>query len=414
MRKLLDRIQKTIEDFVEQRDDLVLVFSCSDEDAPLLLKIVQDVEQANSTDAFLLFADEFVEPEAYVSLAIDRLREQLQIANDWLAEQGRSPLPATPETLDDVRLSPIQRLGQAMTYARNLVPKEGGHRLIWAMFPQRIQDREAYAKLMSAFAPRQGLRPGMQRLRIIFRDQCGTEELSPELVNAPRFRFSNVDISPDALQQALREEVEDEELPDERRMSALLQYTLIDSAHGRRQEALTHLKLLLGYYQHTDNDVLHALVLAAIADIFYREKDIEKAIHWYECAVPVAIKSKSPVVFHSAVSNLADIAFERQEYERGEKLYDAADQLAGKMLYAEGMARARERRGLCQEHQHAYDRAVESWEDAAGVSRTTGMGARLKANLEHLSRGYRRLGMEDRLKPVLEELTTLDNQEASV
>jgi hypothetical protein len=73
------------------------------------------------------------------------------------------------------------------------------------------------------------------------------------------------------------------------------------------------------------------------------------------------------------------------------------------------MVRAREQRGLCQEHQHAYDRAVKSWRAAADVSRTTGMMDHLKANLEHLCRGYQELKLADEFAAARTELNEVEN-----
>ena len=97
MRKLIEKIQNGLENFIEQRDNLVMIVSCDDNDAPLVLKIVSDLEQADATDVYLLFADDFVAPDPYVSVTIERLREQHKIANEWLVEQGRKPLPPIPK-----------------------------------------------------------------------------------------------------------------------------------------------------------------------------------------------------------------------------------------------------------------------------------------------------------------------------
>jgi tetratricopeptide (TPR) repeat protein len=407
MRTLIDRIQASIAHFVEQRDDLVMIMACSDNDAPLVLKIVQDVEKASGSDVFLLFADDFVATGPYVAVAIERLRQQHKLVNEWLTAQGRDLFPPLPEPLDSAQFSPIQRLGQAMMYARSLLPHDGDHRLIWAMLPPTIHDRQAYLDLVSAFAAWRGVRPGMQGLRIIFRDETDTAGFMPALARAPRVRITSVDMGPAAIQSALQEEANDATLPQERRMAALLQQALLDSAHGRTQQALAQFRVLLGYYQHTQTAALQALVLNAIGDIFHRTNDCTNACYWYECAVPLAVKSESPVLLHTAVSNLADIAFKCAAYGLAEQLYDAADQLAGKMLYAEGMVHARERCGLSREYQHAYERAVQSWEAAANVSRTTGLLPQLKANLQHLARSYQRLGMVDKRAAVEAELRQL-------
>jgi tetratricopeptide (TPR) repeat protein len=413
MRKLIERIQATIAAFVEQRDDLLMIVGCSDNDAPMFLKIVEDVEQATGTDGFLLFADDFRDPEPYVSVAVERLREQHKIACDWLAEQEKAPLPPLPALLDDHEVPPAERLRSAMAYSRSLLPRDGDHRMVWAMVPQAIHDRRRYLDLVGELIPREGIQPWMRGLRLVFRDEPDTVAAAPEFEGAPRLRFEEVDMGPDAIQAALVEEVEDEQLRDEERMQALLQNALVDSAHGRFDDAFVQFDVLLSHYQETENHVGQALVLNAMGDIYLRRKELEQANHHYECAVPEAIEAESAVILHSSVRNLADIAFEVRQYERAQELYDGADQLAAKLLYAEGKAQALERKGLCQEARGAMQDAVATWEQAAEFTRNLELNQVLATNLEHLARGYGRLGSRAQLQQVTQELRSLERSERS-
>lgn len=407
MRKLIDRIRADIVDFLEQRCDQLLIVSCSDTDAPIVLKIVQEVDQADASDAFLLFADDFVATSAYVSVVTERLREQVRTADGWLVEQGRDPFPPLPEAVSGQLMTPMQRLVQVMTYAVSLLPQHGGHRLLWAMVPTSIGNRQDYLDLVSAFLVRSVVDPGPPGLRILFRDQPGTAAALPRLAGGIRPRIIDVDLGPAALRNALKEEVADATLPTEQRAAAALQRALLDAAHGHTRKALKQLRGLLGHYQRNNEAALQALVLNGIGDIFLRDGNLDQACHWYECAVPLAVKAESPVLLHTAVRNLADIARDRRELARAEQLYDAADKLAGKLLYIEGLAYAREQRGLVQEQQRAFDRAAQSWEAAAGICRTASMTPQLRINLAHLARGYRnqgKLGDVDRVELELRQL----------
>ena len=404
MLKLIEELQAKLTSFVEQRDDFLLIVSCSDADTAMVLKILQDVEQANSTDLFVLFSDAFESQEQFAAIVIERFAEQHKIACDALVEDGSEPWPPIPESARDIELSPERRLGLVMMYARSLIPREGGHRVIWAMCPTAIADRSAYLDLVNDFAPHQGIRPGMQGLRLVFRDEPDTGDFFPPLASAPRVQMHPVDMGPEALQQALREEVEDEELPDERRMTALLQNAIIDAAHGRKEDAFAQFHVLLGHYQHTKNAPMQALVINAFGDIHHRDNDLEQARHCYECAVPPAIESKSAVILQMVTKNLADVAFTTKAYEDAEQLYAHTAELSGKMLHTEGRAEALERRGLCQEQLGDLEAAVDSWEQAAAFTRNLGIEERLHANLEHLERGYGVLQRTDQLEAVRTEL----------
>ena len=408
MRKLVERVRTTVEEFVEQRDDLMMMVSCSDADAPILLKLIEDVEQSVASDVFLFFADDFDEPTSYVAQIVERLREQHKSASEAFVKAGREPLPSFPEWSADDEVAPADRLIEMVSFARSLLPDDGGHRLIWTMFPQKISDGKAYLQLISAFATPRTAAPEIRGVRVIARDVIDAQPLSFDLARSNRVQFTAFDMGPEAIQDALKEETEDDALPDEQRMAALLQNALIDLAHGRNGDALPQLDVLAGYYQSTENHCLYALTLNSIGDMHSRNGDMDQACHWYECAVPPAVKSTSAVMLHTVVKNLADLAYDGKQYERAEQLYDYVDQLAGKMLYVEGMVNARERRGLCNEQLQSHDEAVQNWEAAAQLSRNVELPDGLRRNLEHLSRGYRELHMQDKLASVHQELREIE------
>lgn len=78
-----------------------------------------------------------------------------------------------------------------------------------------------------------------------------------------------------------------------------------------------------------------------------------------------------------------------------------------------GLVYAREQRGISQERQRAFHRAVQSWEAAAGICRTAGMTPQLRTNLGHLLRGYRAQGRLADVDRVESELRQLKAEERS-
>jgi tetratricopeptide (TPR) repeat protein len=411
MRRLLARLHAQIEGFIEQRDDLILIAACSADDLPLAMKVVGDVEQASASDVFLLFTDPFVQPGPFVSVAVERLREQHRMACEALAEEGRDPLPPPPASLSDATRPPADRLRAAMDFARSLLPRGGGHRLVWAMFPQEIRDRRSYTGLISSFVPREGVSPWMRGLRLIFRDEADAAQHAPEWAKAPRVRVARMDLGPDAIAASLDEDVNDEGLPAEQRMQSLLSRACLDAAHGRTDAAVTKYTILLGYYQQTRNLTMQAFVLNGLGDIHRRKGDLDRAQHWYECAATPAAESKAPPVLATVARNLGDLAYQRKRYGEAEQYYDGCDKLAAHMLDPEGKARALEWRGLSQYEQGTIDRAIASWEAAAQLCRNVELPTFLKANLEHLRRTYRQRQMRDKLAAVEAELRDLARPE---
>jgi tetratricopeptide (TPR) repeat protein len=411
--KLFEKIQKQIEDFIEQRDDFIMLVPSSENDAPLVLKALQDIEQATATDVFLLFTDNFIELAPFVSVTIERLKTEHQMACQYLAEKGRDPLSPVPQTLFDESRPPIDRLIEAISFARSLVPREGGHRLVWAMFPLKITDRRAYLELVSSLVPWKSIKPWMAGVRLIFRDEVDSESYNSTLAKGPRVRLAKVDYGPNTIEESLKEEVEDEELPDAQRMQSLLALACQDYAYNRTDDAIAKFNLLLGYYQKTENHTMQAFVINAFGDIYHRSGDLEKAHHWYECAVPPSVESKSPVIMATIGRNLGEISYKKQKYQEAEQYFDGVEKLASHMLDPESKASALEWRGLSQEKQGAYDRAIESWETAALLCRNTDLPTFLKMNLEHLERVYSQLRMREKLMLVQDELKNLKQKGGS-
>jgi tetratricopeptide (TPR) repeat protein len=403
MRRLFDALQRSLEDFVEQRDDLMLVAACGDDDVALVLKVLQDMEQANPYDVFLFFSDDFVAPGPYVSVLVERLREYHRIACEGLAQEGKDPLPPLPDHLADETRAPRDRLGDAMVYARSLTPSEGGHRLVWVLFPQHIADRPAYLDLLRAFVPRRGPRPWMAGLRLVCRDLPHPPRAFIDREPVPRVRFQAVDLGQDALAEAMAEDVEDESLPMDARMQSLLSLALLDAAFDRYQPAVEKYRVLLGHYQGTDDQAMQAFVMNGIGEMYRKAGQQEQARHWLECAVGAVAKADAPVVFYAIVRNLGELSHQEGRHGEAEQWFDHAEKLAGHLLDPEGKARSLNARGLAQEAQGAPDRALESYTAAATLARSIHLPGLLTESLDHQVRVLRAVGPADRLAEVERE-----------
>jgi len=411
MRKLFKALESELEEFVNQRDDLVMIASANDNDAPILLKLLRDIEQKQGTDVFLLFADDFVQPGAYVSVIAERLREEHRMACEALKEDGKPPLRAMPDDIFNAALPPLDRLWKAICFARSLIPGEGGHRLVWVACPQKIADRREYLRLVTCFVPRGMIQPWMRGVRLVFRDQPDSLDFAPGLARAPRTRVLPVDLGPAAMEKSMRDDVEDDGLPLEDRMQSLAMLASLDSAHGRTDDAIAKYKVLLGHYQSTNNQPMQAFVLNAFGDMFQRKGELDRAQYWYECAVPPVVESKDPVLMAAVVKNLGEVSYKRQQFSDAEQYFDGLDRLAAHNLDPETKVQAIEWKGLSQEKQGRVREAVASWDGAATLCRSIGLPPLLKKILEHQERGYRALGERDRARAVRAEIDASDREE---
>jgi tetratricopeptide (TPR) repeat protein len=407
MRRLFEQVRQQVDAFVEQRDDLLLLVACGREDAGFVLQALRDAEQANPSDVFLLFSDGFVEASAFVSVTVERLKDEVRTACLALAEEGREPLPPPPEGLADPHRPPAVRLAEAIGYAGSLLPPGGGHRLVWGMFPQEVADWPAYLQLVSTLVPREEVAPWLRGTRLLLRSTPDAGGLAPQLVNGPRVRTMTVQLGPEEVAQGLRDDVQNAGAPLEQRMQALLSLAVMDYGYNRLDDAEPKFAHLLGHYQATNNVLMQGFVLNSLGDVARRRGDGDRAREHYECAVPPAAEAKDAVVLSMIVRNLADLAYEQKRFADAEAYYTQLDRLTTASLDAEVKARALERRGLSQEQQKAFDRAEESWQLAAAFCRAVGTPAPLRANLEHLARVYKQQGQKDKLAGVQAELQAL-------
>jgi tetratricopeptide (TPR) repeat protein len=404
MRKLIERLGRDLDGFVEQRDDLLLLLACSAEDSALVLKVLRDRDRMAASDVYLLFADDFLDASSFVTKAVERLHEEHAIANAGAEQEGKEPLPPVPAALGDTTRPAAPRLQEAFTYARSLLPEAGGHRLVWAMFPAKVADWTAYLQLVSACSPARGIQPWMRGTRLIFRVEADFALGSSPLVGVKGVRQARADFGQAALQAGLQEEAADLALPQADRMQALLALAALDGAHDRTAEATRKYSILYEYFVRAENPLMQALVLNGLGDMPHKQGDLEKARHWYECAVPPAAAAEQPLVLSVVVQNLAAVAFEGGKFAEAEEYYGQLSELKQLLLDEEGKAEALEWRGLAQEKQAEYDRAVQSWEQAELISRAFELRHRLRRVLEHLRRAYRQLRVADKLAGVEEEL----------
>jgi tetratricopeptide (TPR) repeat protein len=411
MRGLFEQTRQQLEAFIEQRDDLLLLVACGSEDAGFVLQTLRDAEQANPSDVFLLFSDSFVETNAFVSVAVERLKDEHRTACLALAEQGREPLPPPPEGLSDPYRPAGTRLAEAIAYARGLLPAGGGHRLVWGMFPEAVADWPAYLRLVSTLVPWQGIAPWMRGTRLLLRSTPEAERHAPQLVQGPRVRTVTVQLGPKEMEQGLEDDVQNAEAPLEQRMQALVSLAVMDYGYNRLDDAEVKFDHLLGHYQATKNPRMQGFVLNGLGDVARRRGDRAKAQEYYECAAGPTVEAKDAVVLSMVVRNLGDLAYEQKQFAEAEAYYTQLDRLTSASLDAESKAHALEWRGRSQEQQKALDRAEDSWRLAATFCREVGLRAPLRVNLEHLARVYKQQGQKDQLAEVRAELQALPREQ---
>lgn len=404
MQALVDKVRSDLVDFVEQRDDLLLICPCRDQDVAITLQILRDIDESTGTDLYLFFSHEFRDAQGWVSAAVKQIETEYLRACEQARGDGKPELPPLPAALFDEQRPPAERLRGIISYSRDQVPQEGGHRLIWVMMPLSVVDIAAWRMLWSTLLPSHDVQPWMHRLRIILRE---VPEGSPIRNRMPRVRRACPDFGPTALSAALEKDAEDPSKPELNRMQALLQVACLDYAHGREHQALERYQRVLGFYEGSGDLPMQAFVLNCIGDVFHRRGDLAQAQEWYQRAAKSIVKSPTLVIFATIVKNLGDVAYAQKQYPHAEQYYDGWEKLAAKMFDVDAMVRAEEWRGRSQEQQGAWERATTSWQAAVHISRKVGLKPYLKQNLQHLERAYLHQQMHPELAQVRQELGQL-------
>lgn len=410
MRRLVDNLQKTLVEFVEQRDDLILLLQGDDAAAAISMKLLRGIEASDPADVFLLMAHDFERLNLFVDAAVAHLAQEHARTNAALQEEGRAPLATFPTGALDAARPPIDRLRDALAFMRSLIPRRGGHRLVVMFCPMRVADVAGYAGLIGDLAPRDPVPGWLQGMRIILRCTPEMSAAVETLKAAPRTRVGTFDFTRDAIETSLQEEAADERTPEAARAGALVQLAAFDTAFGRSAAALTKYELLLGLFQKTENPLMESHVLNGMGDAHRRGDDAEKAMASYECAIAPAVEAKSAPMLQVTMRNLASLEYELGHFDRAEQYFDLLLRAAQHNQDANTIVLALEYRGLAREQQNHLEPALESFDDAVVFCGEVALISDLKRNLGHLERVASRSGKADKVRAVRlaqKELATL-------
>lgn len=408
MLKLLTRWREQLDDFVEQREHLLLVVCCRDEEGAFLLKLLDELDQASDEDLYVSFAIPFRAPDSYVDQLVDDLAQRHALASAALEEAGKPALPPLPESLRDVRRSAQERLRTLLGVARGLLP-EDARRLVFTLAPMEIHDREAYLRLVTAITPQPAIESWMPRVRVVLRDlPWPAPTPHPLLALAPtRSRTMTLDMSTDAIARDLDETASDETEPMEARAQALFSLALIDVAAARSELAVERLTSLLSYYQSTNNLVMQGMVLNALGDTFTRIGDPRRALEWYEMALVPAAESKNPILLSTLARNVGNTEFALERFNEAHAYYAQLDRVATHLLDAETKSAALYAQGLCSSRLRDVQAAIERFEAGATLCRGTDQHRELDRHLEQLRALYAELGWTGKALLIDEERARL-------
>lgn len=409
MRHLFERLREDLNGFITQRDAVMMEVSCTDEDAPLVFKVLSDLDLANEADLFLLSIDSFTSPATYVDAVVLTVRTQLISANEQLLAEGLPTLSSLPTAVDDTQISPDVRLRFLFEHARAWLPVSSGHRVIWALFPMQVADPGAFSGLLRALLPSAGIASWMRNSRLFVRGR--TDGQTDTLGRYARRMF--VDFSPAVLEASLVEEAQNSTVSEAQRAQALLSLAQLDSAHGRIASARTRFITVVEYAKTSQNNALLTLAYNGLGELAHRGGELADARSWYECAIMPACETRAPVLLAMLSRNLGDLSFLQHRYRDAEQHYDEWQRLAGEMLDAEGRVQALQKRALSQLRQDRQGEARVTLETAATLGRNLEMWGLHRFTLAELGQLYGQAGERELSRQVAAELQTLPAMESA-
>ncbi|MGK3988992.1 hypothetical protein WME99_38465 [Sorangium sp. So ce136] len=408
MWRKLDELKATLDEFVDQREHLLLVVSCADPEMSYVLKTLEGMDDTAPSDIFLVFGETFTDAAQYASAIMKNLRVQMEIARAPRAAQGEGPFPPLPAVCDDVAAAPGARLRAAIDHVSSLVPAQGGHRVIWGFLPLQIADQEGYARLVGEFVPARGPEPWMRGLRVIARDDRAAPFLFPPLrkSKAPGVLLYELDMSPAALNDALVKEAGDRSLPVADRMQALLQLAGLDYAYRRYPQALEKYGALYRYYAAHDAPVMQAVTLLGVGDVLRQMGDVKEARVKYHQGLALVMSTQALPVLLNLTYAIGDTSLELKDYRDAEGFFGLAGQVAGKLMNPFVKADALEKQGIARYRTGDATGAVLVWKEAAALSKTFAYHERHRSVLESLIAAYKGMYMEDERRACEAELRT--------
>ncbi len=238
--------------------------------------------------------------------------------------------------------------------------------MVWVLYPGEIKNGPAYGQFIAEVLRHEFPFPWCHHIRIIVREEPTQPALDKMLGKAPRIAWYEPDLSTAALEKATAEEVDDECLPLNERLQALLVTAATDYSHRRYDLALAKYQLLFKHYSATGNLILTAVALNGMGEVYREQGDKQQAGACFEAAVVPASEGSpppAPVLFNITL-NLGNLRMEEKRWAEAEGYYDCAQQLAT-LLSGEVKIMVLEQFGVARYQQKDIPGALEAWK--AGV-----------------------------------------------
>ena len=414
MRRLFQDITKRLQAFIAQRDDVLLLVRCKDEECSFILKQLTAIDEASS-DFFWMFVNDFVDATSYVESVITSFRERADILAKKLADAGDPPWPALPPPLVDKKTAPAARLRLLLMYARTRIPDLEASNLVAVLTPLQIRDPLSWRVLLRELATYDFLSPWCHHMRIIAREnpRVSVDMLSSGLkegIDPEKFPSTDiypVDFSLEALNRANREEIIDPSIPVGDRMQTLLIDANVDYSNRRYPVALEKYQLLYRFYRAIGHQTMLAATLNGMGEVYAALQMYDQAIAHFDMGVTAAFEGKANAVLLNLSLNLANLHLATKQWLLAVEFYIGAEALATSLLNAATKLACLENIGVCRVQLEEYAAAQEAWNNGIKLATKLEDHAAARRLLVRMRDLYKEARMSDRLAAVESQLRSL-------
>lgn len=381
----IEELQAALAVFVDQDAPSVMFLTSFDEEVPTIARVIDGLDGESPGDVFFLHTAPVSDAATYVGGLVSAVAAQVDEVNDG-REDDAPPLTPPPAACADPSIDPYERLRRLVAHMSAWLPPERGHRLVLALLPEHISNREAHARITGTLVPLGGFDAWMQRLRLVLRD----DRQSPFLVDAlrrvgvrgPCLYTTRVTVGDLADARAL--DAADPKLPPARRMQALLECAALDVALGRTEAALDKYGVLFQYYDEHKVPELKASVLHGLGDLMMRLERLPAARGHYLQSLDLAAEARSLHLILQAASAIGQVDTRLGAYAEADTSFTLGAGAAEKMGNFYARADLLEKAGEARWATGNARGAVEAWTSAANVAREGGYDPRLASVLVRL------------------------------
>ncbi|MDQ3031097.1 MAG: hypothetical protein M3Y87_01675 [Myxococcota bacterium] len=426
MQRMITELRETLEEFIEQPEDCLLVLGAGNAEVPYVLKTLEQLRGLGAGDIYFSHAEPFENETSWALGFVRSLRQHFEHANHERASRALPPLAAPPDALESPSMSPRDRIVGTLGHLQQWLHQPDVHRVVLALLPARIADVAAYARFAGSFARMAHDEPWMRSGRLLVRDDRRARPLMRAL-GARRARgvlSYDLDFSIDALSADLAASAVDPAQPLAARMQATLQLAAIDMSWKRHEEAIAKYAGLYEYYGASGAPLMQAMCLLGVGDCLRMAGAVDHALARYQQGLAIAMQARPPgfsgaetgraAMHPSAPPILLNLTLAAGEaastlgrYAAARAFFDTASRMAAAAVNIGAATQALERRGDAERALSLFAEAVKTWTDAEKIAAAAGDGGRRASVIERLERLYREARMTREADRYAAQLTRL-------